>query len=163
MAICIFGFINRSDRNICKPNEMWHLHSGIWTPITATIFFMLLSYLVHYPESTAFGAEGISLAILVAGSISATGAPIGTLINRDMIGGEEEIQSEVQRLIGFWLTAIAFFIQLISPLGNQNFIEEMLPLPVSFHIPIFLAFSGIFVMLIVLEWFCLEKWDDNME
>lgn len=161
--IRIFDWINQSGRIIDKSNEMWHLHSGIWTPVTATGFFLFVSYCAHLPEDTPFGAEGISLALLVAGSISATGAPIGTLINRDMMGDGVGIESEVQRLVGFWLTSLAFFIQLVSPLGNLNWVEENLPLPVSFHSEIALFLLILFIVLLFAERRMLNKWDEGTE
>ena len=74
---------------------------GVLTPLVGRILFLMVSYLVYTVSGDTFETRGLVSALLAAGSISATGAPIGTVVNSGAMKIGEEIQVDVQRFVGF--------------------------------------------------------------
>jgi hypothetical protein len=158
VSLSIFSIVDREGRDLACADEMWHLLSGVLTPLLGTVLFLFVSYLVYAFTGNTFETRGLVSALLAAGSISATGAPIGTVMNRGAMKTGEEIQVDVQRFVGFCLLGAGFSIQLLAPLSRLSMFEEV-------AVPASLA--GILLLIAFLLAFgyienrSLEKWNEQ--
>ncbi|MFC6941905.1 hypothetical protein ACFQE8_18310 [Salinirubellus sp. GCM10025818] len=158
VSVSIFSIVDREGRDLECADEMWHLLSGVLTPAAGTILFLIGSYLVYAVTGDTFETRGLVSSLLAAGSISATGAPIGTLMNRGAMKTGEEIQVDVQRFVGFCLLGVGFTVQLLAPLSRLSMFDGVaVPASLAGILPLL----ALLLMFLYIENRSLGKWDEQ--